>query len=415
MADSDPARERSFSALPQPEHPETPPAEPQARRGFLTEGAVGVFFLSLLAAVLGGVIAVYWPSLLGQQDSASGDRIAALETRVDQLSAGQAPKAAAATFNDLRKDVSALADRVDADEARISMLEKSAGETGTVDSSTLKSGADVAPIIARIQRLEQEARSEPLRLDADDKTLKDLGARTQALNDTLGKMDVRVAQLEKTAPPADLPQQLSSFASKSDSAALSARMTRIESTNSTEVMKRAASVLALANLMRVSQEGRPFADELVALKALQPQSDEVADLARYAKKGVATPAALADRLSREADAILAAERDAKAKNWMQRFLANLSNLVSVRRVGNVPGSSTQSRLARGEAAAKSGDLARAVMEMKGLSGPALSAAKPWIDAAEARLAADRDTASLSQKMIASLAAPLPQPAPGRLP
>ena len=198
MADTDPAQERSFSALPQPENTDSPAAEPRARRSLLPEGTIGIFLLSLLAAVLGGMLAVYWPSLMGTQDSsASGDRLAALESRVDQLAAGQAPKAAAATFNDLRKDLSALSDRVDADEARLMALEKSAGESGTVDSSSLKSNvSDVAQLAARVQKLEQSAaKLSPGRLDADDKALKDLSARAQSLNDSLSKVDVRVVYI----------------------------------------------------------------------------------------------------------------------------------------------------------------------------------------------------------------------------
>lgn len=423
MADTDPARERPFTALPAPENLDSHGEEHRPRRGFLPEGAIGIFFLSLLAAVCGGLLAIYWPLMQGAPDSSpSDDRIAALETRVGQLSAGQAPKAAAATFSDLRRDMAALSERIDADEARVMALEKSAGDSGTVDTSSLKSNADknvaaVAQLTARLAKLEQEAATTKLlpqlsgRLDANDKTLKDLSARAQSLNDTLGKVDARVGELEKTAPPADLQQQLGSFALKSDDEALAARMTKLEGANSADVMKRAASVLALANLMRVSQNGEPFSAELAALKALQPGSREVADLSRYAGKGVPTSAMLADRLSRDADLILAAERDAQAKNWMDRFLANLSNLVSVRRVGNARGNSTQSRLARAEMAAKTGELGRAVEEVKALGGPARDAAKPWLAAAQARLAADRDTSSLSQKMIASLAAPLPQQTP----
>lgn len=420
MADTDPARERPFTALPAPESMDSHGEEHRQRRGFLPEGAIGIFFLSLLAAVCGGLLAIYWPLMQGTPDSSpSDDRIAALETRVGQLSAGQAPKAAAATFTDLRRDMAALSDRVDADEARVMALEKSAGEGGTVDTSSLKSNADknaaaLAQLMARLAKLEQASATTKLppqlssRLDADDKTLKDLSARAQGLNDTLGRVDARVAELEKTAPPADLQQQLGTFALKSDGDALAARMTKLEGANSADVMKRAASVLALANLMRVSQNGEPFSAELAALKALQPGSREVADLSRYAKSGVPTSAMLADRLSRDADLILAAERDAKAKNWMDRFLANLSNLVSVRRVGNAPGNSTQARLARAEMAAKTGELSRAVEEVKALTGPAQNAAKAWLAVAQARLAADRDTSSLSQKMIASLATPLPQ-------
>ena len=56
------AQLREFNALPKPEAETIALDPPVKRRGFdLPEGAVGIFFLLIIAAVSGGLIAVYWP------------------------------------------------------------------------------------------------------------------------------------------------------------------------------------------------------------------------------------------------------------------------------------------------------------------------------------------------------------------
>src|SRR5580658_8780440 len=133
-------RDRSFNALPHPEESEAP-AIAFARRMFfdLPGGAIGVFFLLIVAAISGGLIAVYWPWQPGTSEaSISADRLAALETRIDQIAVGHAPKAAAAAFQDERRDLGALRSRLDADEARLGGIEKATGQADDIDLVTLK-------------------------------------------------------------------------------------------------------------------------------------------------------------------------------------------------------------------------------------------------------------------------------------
>lgn len=135
--------DRPFTALPKPEPDEAQVKEPRARRGF-AEGALGIFFLVILAALSGGLIAVYWPWIRGTETSDTNDRLTALETRIGQMAAGQAPKAAAESFEAERRDLAALKNRVDADEARLSELESSGGQTGS--TGTAPASADLAAI-----------------------------------------------------------------------------------------------------------------------------------------------------------------------------------------------------------------------------------------------------------------------------
>jgi hypothetical protein len=414
MSDNDPsAQERSFSALPQPESPDSVPRpEPRRLRGLFEapEGALGIFFLVLLAAVLGGLVTVYWPWLPNASDSTvANDRLTALETRVGQIAAGHAPKAAAEMFDDTRRDMAALKDRVDADEARIMAVEKTSGQTEGVDVTALKgeldkSASDLAQLAARMAKLEQ-APAIASRLNASDKALGDLRKDLQTADVELAKLDGRIGALERNAPPADLSARLDSLATKSSETALDVRVAKLESQDMAGLVRRAASVLALADLARASEGAGPFQGELMALRTFVPGAPEVNDLARYARTGAPTAAALADRFTQNADGILAAERQAGAQNWLQRLWINLVNLVSVRRVGEIAGDSSEARVARAEVDLSRNNLDAAVSEISGLKGVARTAAAPWLADAQARLAISHDLRGLSRRIVADFAAP----------
>jgi hypothetical protein len=179
----------------------------------------------------------------------------------------------------------------------------------------------------------------------------------------------------------------------------------LEDQDTAGVMRRAAAVLALADLVRASGSAESFGPELDALKALVPASPQVADLSRYASKGVPTHTMLADKFSQNAAAIVSAQRTDQAQGWSERLLANLANLVSIRRVGEIQGHDVEARVARAEVDLHAGDLVRAVAEMNALRGSAREAAGDWLDEARGRLAVDRDARILATQVVANLAAP----------
>jgi hypothetical protein len=408
---TDPDQTRPFAALPKPEGDDAADDEPRGRRALiaLPDGALGIFFLVIIAAMSGGLIAVYWPWVQGGSDnSTTADRLTTIETRVAQIAAGHAPNVAAAVYGEQQRNLTALKMRLDADEARLTAMEKASGEIDGSDLGALKTDIDkdaagIAQLNGRVAKLEQT----PASSAALAQLRKDLDARTQAQADANGRISERVAALEKNAPPADLAARLDGFALKTGEDALDLRVTNLESHDASEVMRRAASLLALADLVRADSGTESFATELAALRALAPTAPELADLSKYANAGAPTRAMLAERFSAQADGILAAERAGNAKTWSQRLWVNLSNLVSIRRVGDISGDNSESRVARAETALHSGDLDRAVNEVAALKGAARTAAQPWLVAAQARLAVDRDTRALTSRVVASLSTPLP--------
>jgi hypothetical protein len=428
MSDSDPADgERSFAALPKPEAEEPTPEskEPRPRRRFFDApegGLIGWLILWLLAAVGGALIVISWQWVAGNPSSdtsAVNDRISALETRVGQIAAGQAPKAAEASFAEERRNLAALKARVDADEARLAALETATGQTtasgqpapataATLKAAVDKNTADLAQIAQQLGKLNQSGSAQlEGRVAANEKALtglrSDLDTRSKASGDALDKLGARLAIDEQHLAPADLAARLDSFALKTDLAALDARLAKLEGQDTTGLIRRASAVLALADFVRASEGQSAFANELDTLGALVPASPEIADLSHYAKSGAPTLAVLSQRFSRDIDAILAAERAASAHNWTERLWFDFVNLVSVRRTGNVTGNDTEARVARAEFNLKNGNLAAAVSDVQGLDAPARAAAAPWLKDAEARLAVENDTRTLTARVVTGLA------------
>jgi len=405
MSDSNPGEgERSFNAVAKPQlEGASPPVEdpkPHRSRLGMPVGAFGFFVLLLLAAACGGLIAVYWPWVTGNggDTSAVAERLGALESRVGQIAAGQAPSAAAASFAETQRNLAALKTRVDADEARLAAVETAAPKGGSVDTGALKTA---------IEKNTADLAQLAIKIESDEKVLagsrSELDAQAKANAELLSKLDGRIGVLEKNAPPADLSERLDSFALKTGMATLEARIGRLEDQDTAGLVRQAASLLALADLVRATGREQPFDNELRALRALTPASPDVADLAKYARTGVPTTTSLAARFHHDIDSVLAAERASRAKNWMERVWYDAVNLVSVRRVGNVSGTDTEARAARAEFALKNGDLAAAVAEVRAFDKPAKAAIASWLRDATARLAVDRDATALTNRIVSGFA------------
>lgn len=414
MSESEPGDDkRASNAVPktEPQEDSSALAPDVSRRGWFGGllRVLGIFLLLVLAAVGGGLSAIYWPRIsgTGTGNTALADRVGALETRIGQIAAGQTPNAA--SLKDMQQKIAALQSRVESEEARLSTLENSGG-TGSADLAPLKSALDknnsaIAALDARLQKLEQSSDAAQVATNTNAlATLRtNLDTQTKTTTDALAMLGARVAQLEKTAPPADLAQRLDSFALKSGLAALQMRIARLENRDTAGLVKRAASVLALADLVHASQGAAPFEDELAALKPLVPASPEMTTLAKYAPSGVPTEATLAARFAGRADSIIAAERTAHANNWAERAWAHVVNLVSVRRIGNVSGNTTGARVARAQFALGNGNLAAAIADVEGLDTPAKAAAASWLKDARGRLAVDRAARTLTSRVVTALA------------
>jgi hypothetical protein len=290
-------------------------------------------------------------------------------------------------------DLASLRERLASDEARLAISDKGGvGDTTGFKASLQQAQIDLAALSARIGKLETSPDPQAAaRLD-------DLSKQLAAMR---SDFDFRVAALERSALNSDLPQRVTAMTTAQS--ALDARIARLERIDPSLTMRRAATELALANLVRASGGSGPFAAELQTFRALMPESAEASELAQISLRGAPTRADLASRFPDAAAQALAAENSASARSWLGRLWSNLGNLIVVRRIGDTKGVDSGSIFARAGAKLNRGDLAGAIAELNSLKGAARASVQPWLNYAQARLAIERDTAALANRMTKILA------------
>jgi hypothetical protein len=201
-----------------------------------------------------------------------------------------------------------------------------------------------------------------------------------------------------------LAQEISSTATRATQVAETVTLRQAEES------KAQALVLAAGQLRATLQSSRPFTSELSAVRAVNLQDPQVTSALKaiepYAADGIPTEAQLNQQFSDVAGEIVRAGVLASGQSgqWWDKALSTASSLVSVRRTaGEIQGSGADAVTARAEQHIKAGRLDEAVKELETLTGEPAAVAKPWIDDANARLAANNAGALLTSQAIARLA------------
>jgi hypothetical protein len=170
-----------------------------------------------------------------------------------------------------------------------------------------------------------------------------------------------------------------------------------------------AVVAVAAHISAAVAAGLPFATDLTLLQPLTRGDDKgdakltelVGALQPVAAKGVASRASLAATFPAMAKAAMA--DDLADNSFWQRLLGKLKSVVSLRRIGaDVEGDSVEARLARAEAAANAGDVAKAVELVKSLPPQTSRATADWLARANAHLAAQHAVDQLAAQGVALL-------------
>lgn len=206
-------------------------------------------------------------------------------------------------------------------------------------------------------------------------------------------------------PAAFVPPPLSPEAGASgDLSALSQRVAALEAQQA-RTAQAAAAALAGAALVEASQTSRPFPEELAALQAAAPASGELRALHRLAEHGAPSRAALTasfpDYAARAASASRAPGDDA---GLGARIAYALTRVVTLRRVGDVPGDGVDATLARAERLIEDGDIDEALRVLDALPPAGREALADWRGRAERRAEIDRQVATLRLRALEDLAA-----------
>lgn len=166
----------------------------------------------------------------------------------------------------------------------------------------------------------------------------------------------------------------------------------------------AAAALAVSVVAEASQGSGPFADELASLRGVSPPSSDLESLARLAQAGAPSRTALAASFPDYAGRAASAARAPGDKAGLgDRIVYELSRIVTLRRVGDVPGDSVDAVLARAERQVEDGDLERALRTLDRLPPNARDAMAPWRGRAERRAEIDRYAQSLRVRALQALA------------
>ena len=184
---------------------------------------------------------------------------------------------------------------------------------------------------------------------------------------------------------------------------LSARVATLESRQA-HASQAAAAALAVSAVLEAAQGAGPFAEELASLRAVSPPSPELESLARLAQTGAPSRTALAasfpDYAARAASAACAPGEKAGLGD---RIVYELSRIVTLRRVGDVPGDGVDAILARAERQVEDGDIDRSLRTLDRLPAGARDAMAPWRGRAERRAEIDRDAQALRARALQALA------------
>jgi hypothetical protein len=322
-----------------------------------------------------------------ERASGLSSQISAVTARLDRLDAGLAETGARAQ--------SALTGLQGIEDAVREIGDRPAD--GSAGPSTEGLELKIANLAQRLDRLAEEATSAGgggTRLDALDQDL-------AALRDTIAETKATLDGLSSTVagmPPAAELKTVDDLRQDFD-VRLDAIEARLGGPGET---RGAAAALALAGLGRAVLDGQPYAAELTAFAALVPDDPAVAVLEPHASAGLRTRAALAAGFPEVLKRIETAQAGEETDGLGARIMARLKSVVTVRRTGEVAGTSPQAVVARMARALEAGNLEGAVGEGEAAGDPLPEAAARWLADAQARIAAEKALEEADGRMIAVL-------------
>jgi uroporphyrinogen-III synthase len=318
------------------------PAREKPRAAVLVPVAV-----ALVVALVGILGWAYWQTAMTGGGAAASraveQRLAAIERRV-------APPP--------QVDLAPLVARVAALEAR----EPAAAAAATVEP------AQTAELAARIAALEARPLADP----AQQAAIAALTAENRRLADELARVQAEIGRLQGGI---------------------------VDQENDRAGARRAEFRLAASQLREALLAGRPFAAELALVREIAGGALDdaaAAPLDAVAAGGVETRASLARRFTPLANAAVAGARAQSMPGLLGEIAERAQGILSIRRVGEIPGDSPAARVARAEARLAVDDVAGALAALEGVQGEAWAAPLvPWIETARRRAAAERAAAALA--------------------
>jgi hypothetical protein len=343
----------------------------------------------------------------GSDTAPLGDRIAQLEQQLaavqqSQSQGGQQQASGSGEAAPAQSEAAGGVDEAQVEQIVQAQVQQLASRLGVLEQRPQpRPGLDQQALDARVVPLEQQLLA-----------LAQIRERIQGLEGRLGTLDQQGQAISRLSQSVSgLEQEANRLAQEvSDTSNRSAKVAETLTLRQAEESKAQALVLAAGQLRAALQSSRPFSGELSAVRAVNLQDAQVVSALKaiepYAADGIPTETQLSQQFSDVAGEIVRAGVIATGQTgqWWDKALSTASSLVSVRRTaGDIQGSGADAVTARAEQYMKAGRLDEAIKELETLSGEPAAVAKPWIDDAKARLAANNAGALLTGQAIARLA------------
>lgn len=284
---------------------------------------------------------------------------------------------------------------VDALRDRVASLERTLAASGSgVDTA-------MAALKQEKERAQGELNEALRRIDDLEKRLSEVRTLASAITSNSGQ-SVDLAPILSRID--DLEQQ-----DRETSGEVKALADKVETMPARSAAAGQGVVLAIAQLRDAALSGRPFAAQLSALRTVAGDNTDIiaaaSRLSASADKGLVTHDQLQTRFSGIAGDIVS---EARAGNgdWMQQAAGKLSALVSLRRTDGSSGNLVEDAVAKIEKDMSAHDAASAVKTADALAeilqGKARALLEPWLLDAKARATAERALDAMHASALAGL-------------
>ncbi|SPJ23210.1 COG4223 family protein [Palleronia abyssalis] len=354
-------------------------AEPRGSGG-------SAFFVVLLGGFLAGGIgylAAYYTEF-GLFDTGGDDQVAQISEALDAQAVRLQQIEAQADDDTVGAEVGAMGDQLAQLAARLETIE-------SAEPAEMPEATDLTPTNDRISELEDQVAQlqaqtgdQAARIE-DNSQAEQLAALTQQIQDLSTQVEEQAATLDSQR------QTLESQAVAIEDAGAAA----------TAEANRVSAQAALSGIEAALGAGRPYADEIGALRSTSEV--EVPDaLVAGADDGVATLGSLQEDFDAFARAALSESVAATAGGGVaDRLGAFLRSQTNARSLNERQGGSADAVLSRAEARLNEGNLEAALTEIEALPEEGQDAMSEWLDRANARLDALSGYSDLSSSVNAN--------------
>jgi hypothetical protein len=340
-------------------------------------GAVGVLL----------VLALLWSfGLVGGRTTALADRLAAIETQLRELTARPVPAANnSRAIDELITRLTRVEGTAFAPPSPLSDPAL-ANRLASAENATKTFADDIGSLNRRTDDFANAVRDLRNRADTMAASLIELQNALRAIAPAIDKNEIetltnRIAALERAA--GSLESELGKRATIASDRAI-------------------RLAFATAALRAAVERGEPFAGELAAARPLALDA-ALAPLESFAATGVPSNAALARELTALVPALRrAAEAVPAESGFLDRLKSSAQRLVRIRPADEIPGDEPAAIVARIEVKAAHADVAGALADLAKLPPPVRLPAQPWIDKAQARIAAIDMSRQIAADAISAL-------------